>query len=184
MLKVSLILLIALISVFIFLPYIRYIAKRIIFYIKLKTICRKKGYSVHMRSAFSLFAGIRGKCSDLYIHTPSSVFSVKFGGALSRLMYYHLIDETTYGIKDLRFVFAPGAGLDVPYKEKNKPKYDFYYGPHDSHTTVDTVPVFIMLPYPKAVTFGRLRETLSNGSDIGECYFYSGSGFLSRLKQL
>ena len=65
MLKVSLILLIALISVFIFLPYIRYIAKRIIFYVKLITICRKKGYSVHSRSAFSLFAGIRGKCSDL-----------------------------------------------------------------------------------------------------------------------
>ena len=183
MLKVSLILLIASISVFIFLPYIRYIAKRIIFYVKLKTICRKKGYSVHSRSAFSLFAGMRGKCSDLYIHTPSSVFSVKFGGAFSRRMYYHLIDETTYGIKDPRFVFVPGAGLDVQYKEKNKPKYDFYSWLEDS-TTVDTVPVFIMLPYPKAVIFGRLRETLSNGSDIGECYFYSGSGFLSKLKEL
>ncbi len=184
MLKVSLILLIALISVFIFLPYIRYIAKRIIFYIKLKTICRKKGFSVHLRTAFSLLAGIRSKCSDLYIHTPSTVFSVKFGGALSRRMYYHLIDETTYGIKDQRFVFAPGAGPDVPYKEKNKPKYDFYSWPRDSHSTADTVPVLIMLPYPKAVTFGRLRETLSNGSDIGECYFYSGSGFLSKLKDL
>ena len=183
MVKVSLILLTVLILAFIFLPFIRYIAKRLIFYVKLKTICRKKGYSVHLRSAFSLFAGIRGKCSDLYIHTQSTVFSVKFGGALSRLMYYHLIDETTYGIKDLRFVFAPAAGLDVPYKEKNKPKYDFYSWLEDS-TTVDTVPVFIMLPYPKAVTFGRLRETLSNGSDIGECYFYSGSGFLSKLKQL
>jgi len=184
MVKVSLIVLIALVLVFILLPYIRYIAKRIIFYIKLKTICRKKGYSLHLRSGFSLFAGIHGKCSDLYIHTPSTVFSVKFGGSLSRLMYYHLIDETTYGVKDLRFVFAPGAGLDVPYKEKNKPKYDFYSLPEDSHATVDTVPIFIMLPYPKAVTFGRLRETLSNGSDIGECYFYSGSGFLSKLKDL
>ena len=182
MVKVSYILLIA--SIFILPPYIRYIIKRIIFYIKLKTICWKKGYSVYLRSAFSLFAGIRGKHSDLYIHTPLAIFSVKFGGSFSRSMYYHFIDETRYSIKDLRFAFAPGAGRDIQYQEKSKPEYDFYSGLADSHAAMDIVPIFIMLPYPKDVTFGPFRETLSNGSDIGECYFFSGSGFLSRLKQL
>ena len=182
MVKVSYILLIA--SIFILPPYIRYIIKRIIFYIKLKTICWKKGYSVYLRSAFSLFAGIRGKHSDLYIRTPLAIFSVKFGGSLSMSMYYHFIDETRYSIKDMRFAFAPGAGRDIQYQEKSKPEYDFYSGLADSHAAMDIVPIFIMLPYPKDVTFGPFRETLSNGNDIGECYFYSGSGFLSRLKQL
>lgn len=144
MVKVSYILLIALI--FIFPPYIRYIAKRIIFYVKLNIICRKKGYSVCLRNAFSLFAGIRGKHSDLYIHTPAAVFSVKFGGALSRSIYYHLIDETRYSIKDVRFAFVPGVGRDIQYQEKSKPEYDFYSGLDGSHAAVDIVPIFIMLP--------------------------------------
>ncbi|MBR3997080.1 MAG: hypothetical protein IKI93_01905, partial [Clostridia bacterium] len=90
---------------------------------------------------------------------------MKFGGSLSRSIYYHFIDETKYSIKDMRFAFAPGAGRDIQYQEKSKPEYDFYSGLADSHTTMDIVPIFIMLPYPKDVTFGPFRETLSNGND-------------------
>ena len=175
---------ILIILIFIIPPYIRYAVKRILFYIKLKIICRRKGYSVQLRNCLSLFGGMNGKYADLFVRTQSEVFSVKFGGSLSKSIYYNLIDETKYSIRDVRFAFAPGVGKDIPYKEKSKPEYDFHSGIENADFSSDVIPVFIMLPYPKDMTIGPSREALSNGSDAGEFYFYSGSGFLSGLKQL
>ena len=164
------------------LPYIRCFCKRLWFYTKLMILCRRKKYRLHSTHQFALFGSIYGKHCDYYVETDDTVISIKLCAALSKKNFYQFIDSTHFAIKYLRFQFRYGPSLFIEYSPKIKPVWDFRYRYKEHFEGKIFIPVLIMNPISVCITYGKYHFPISNGTVLEECAFYTGSGFLSRLK--
>ena len=163
-------------------PYVRFFFKRLWFYSKLMVICHRKKYQIYPTHPFALWGNINGKHCDYYVETEDTVISIKLCGALSKRNFYQFIDSTHFAIKYLRFQFRYGPSLLIEYTPKRKPAWDFQYRYQEQFNGKIFVPVLIMNPISVCITYGPYHFPVSNGTLLDECAFYTGSGFLTRLK--
>lgn len=170
---------IALISGF---PYVRFFFKRLWFYSKLVLICRRKRYQLYSTHPFSIFGSIYGKHCDFYVETDDTVISIKLCASIYKKDCFQFIDSTHFAIKYLRFQFRYGPSLLIEYTPKTKPAWDFRYRFQEHFEGKTFIPILIMNPVSLCVTYGKYHFPISNGTVLEECAFYTGSGFLTRLK--
>ena len=76
-----------------FLPFIRFFVMRWAMLNRLRSLGKRVGFSVHLRSPFSLFSMVGGKTNDLYIQTAARTYSVKLLGFPMKKMMLCFLTE-------------------------------------------------------------------------------------------
>ncbi len=126
--------LIGIVAFFIVFPYIRCFFKRLICMVKIKKICRKKGYRLYATHPFWFLGSKHGKTCDLYIETESEVFAIKLFGMPKRSVILILQENGEYVIRRFIAVTSNGAIIQFPIQSKPKgmPNYDFQHACMDA----------------------------------------------------
>lgn len=150
--------------------------KRIKFALKLKRICRRKGFTLETEGFFWMFGSNgNGKC-NFTVKTEKERLQVKLVGVRSRRVYFGFVDGERYEIRDM--TFADIANMNgIRYEYRSKSPYRFEEG---------AKPFIVMTPISNIVTArlcnGKRRE-IGNGDHIPEGRFYFSRGFLALLEE-
>ncbi len=162
--------------------YGRILFKRLSFAFRVKNACRESGYGFSPTHAFWLLGWTRGKKCDFYIEKPECVYAVKLIGAVSRTALFNYIDERHYAVRDLTF-HTRAVSVGIPYKPKNKSRYDFSASLPKDTREKEIIPAIVMVPVSCFVTCSRDGEMkpISDGDKIAEGTFYTGSGFIKEV---
>ena len=162
--------------------YGRILFKRVLFSARMKNACRESGYGFSPTHALWLFGWTRGKKCDFYIEKPECVYAVKLIGAVSRTALFNYIDERHYAVRDLTF-HTRAVSVGIPYKPKNKSRYDFSASLPKDTREKEIIPAIVMVPVSCFVTCSRDGEMkpISDGDKIAEGTFYTGSGFIKEV---
>ncbi len=162
--------------------YGRILFKRLSFAFRMKNACRESGYGFSPTHALWLLGWTRGKKCDFYIEKPKCVYAVKLIGAVSRTALFNYIDERHYAVRDLTF-HTRAVSVGIPYKPKNKSRYDFSASLPKDTREKEIIPAIVMVPVSCFVTCSRDGEMkpISDGDKIAEGTFYTGSGFIKEV---
>ncbi len=162
--------------------YGRILFKRLSFAFRVKNACRESGYGFSPTHALWLLGWTRGKKCDFYIEKPECVYAVKLIGAVSRTALFNYIDERHYAVRDLTFHMR-AVSVGIPYKPKNKSRYDFSASLPKDTREKEIIPAIVMVPVSCFVTCSRDGEMkpISDGDKIAEGTFYTGSGFIKEV---
>lgn len=171
-------LLLIFIVVLVLCPFERFLCKRIAMFFKIKKLCEKKQYSLHIINHGFLFSGFNRKQSDFYIETTEAVYSIKLVGTIFKKNYLKFVDDTHYAIRPLAFQIAPTA-LGVGYNVKEKPQYSFFDSIPDSGLSKNLVKVVLVCPVSGTLQYNDLN--VGCGESIGEALCYTTSSFLKEL---
>ncbi len=158
--------------------FLRAIIMRIILYIRLTKICKKRGYElIFPRFIFASFLRTSRK-PDIIIMTPETDFFVRIMTCRARLRVYHFVNHEW-------FVRVAKTALLLP----------FLQGEVTLHRHVGHMPpleaegarartVLLFNPAPLSVTFaaGNRRELASNGTDFEGWTTFNGKGFAEFLE--
>ncbi len=164
--------------------FIRLICKRLALVIRLKSVCKSKGYKLIPTHRFGWLGWTKGINADFHIVTQDTVYSVKLIGTISKRICFNFVDETNYSVKNLMFQFSQAA-VGIQYEPKTKKPYNFEYGLPDDYSSKKRETVILMNPISLIVTastFEEKRKRLENGDRIKEGVFFSGDGFVRKLR--
>lgn len=162
---------------------LRLLYKRLVFVVRLKSVCKSHGYQLIPTHRFWWLGWTRGIISDFHVVTQDTVYSVKLIGTISKRILFNFVDETNYSVRNLMFQFS-AAAYHVPYDPKKKKPYQFNYELPDECITQKMIPVILMNPVSSIVSFSTFeaqRKRVENGDYVNEGYFFSSSGFLDQL---
>ena len=175
----------ALILLVILFPYARFTLKRIIFYFKLRTVCKKIGVRYYGNKPTWIFSTLKADNCDFYIETHDVVLSVKLAESMVRRAEIMFTDTSVCYLKSYRWSILPYSWMTVRPKAYTLPDYDFKYKLRENFSTKPLIPVLLILPLPailKLRTDGVELE-VQNGTLIADKYtVYSGKGFLNMLQ--
>jgi len=185
-------------AVFGALPYVVFAAKRLCLAMRLKSVCRKKGYILTPLKAFWWLDTVGSGSPACKIETADTCYAVKIVGTVFRKQHLRFLDETHIAVRSLLFEThqtARAAGYTYKVKEP------YRFAEVDTEKTV--CPVILLQPAPttisakradssgeKAATSSYLTpktdaprrdELLQNGDFTGEGYVYTVKAFLSNL---
>ncbi len=180
------------------LPYIVFAVKRLCLATRLKSACRKKGYTLTPLKAFWWLDTVKSGSPACKIETPDTCYAVKIVGTVFKRQHLRFYDDTHYAVRSLLFethYTAKAAG----YTYKGKEPYRFA----EVNTEKTVHPVILLHPAPttisakrtdsngeKAATSAYLTpktdpprrdELLQNGDFTGEGYVYTAKAFLKRI---
>ena len=113
----------------IFSGYPRLFLRRVNMYIKIKSLCKRKRFSVVGAKRIWLLGGRRNGNNDFYIETPRKVYSIKLFGCRKKNASLIFDNEGGYIIRNyLAFVGNTGARavMSMESKRKSFPRYNFY----------------------------------------------------------
>lgn len=169
---------IALVAFLLLYPFLRFILERMSMICKIKRICRSNGYVWQPSHRGYLFSNFKGRHCDFYVETSDEVYSVKLCGFALKRKMCNFIDETHYSIRNLHFQISYTAH-GIQYDTKSKPHWNFKAGCPKEYYVKRIIPVLLMTPVCMNVTY--MGEPVGSSDFIGECYFYTVSGFCKRL---
>ncbi len=170
-------------AVYLLLPIIRFLMKRCILLVKIKSICRKRGFSCYIVNPLCIFSGMKKPNCDMYIHTADKVFSVKLCGVILRNTHIRFADASSYAVKRMIFNLV-STYQSEKFVLKSKPPYNFRYKIKESAYDKPLIPILLMCPVSSSVTVveSGCRKFVGNGDAVPEGYFYNRTGFLNMLK--
>ncbi len=185
--------LIGIIALIVFFPYIRCFFKRLKCASKIKKLCRRKGYKTYPTHRFWMFAHRLGKNCDFYIETPDTVYAVKLFGMRKRSQYLIFPDENSFYVRNFIFVFSPfgagrfynGSSLDYRDSKTRKiPNYNFRACFRDEWYLKSVCNILLLNPTCKEVHIGRVSKEsiLDNGGVIAGMTLYTLSGLLGEME--
>ncbi len=179
-------------------PYLVFAVKRACLAMKLKTVCRRKGYAFTPLKRFWWFDTVKSGNCACKIETADTCYAVKIIGTVSRRQHLRFLNDTHYAVRSLRFethMTAKAAG----YTYKEKEPYRFA----DIATDKPLYPVILLHPAPTTISAKRTDsngekaatpsyltpktdaprrdELLQNGDFTGEGYVYTTNAFLNML---
>ncbi|MBR5278238.1 MAG: hypothetical protein IKU23_03120 [Clostridia bacterium] len=157
--------------------WIRLFIKRYSFGVKIKHICKKKGFILN-KNGFLWWLGKNksGKC-NFTICCGNESYCVKLIGVRSKRILFGFVNKNTYEIKDYTFAL-PHTTFDFDYELKNKEPYRFDNG---------STPCIVMVPNSVKVTV-RSNDAQQTRIEIGsrdktpEGEFFFADRFLTMLK--
>ena len=161
-------------------PVIRFAVMRVKLITELKRICKSRNFEFLPTHKLWFTSGIQDKNCDLYIKTPSNLYSVKLCGMMRRSCEIHFKNSRAYTVKRIRVWFQMFRGFDFStYTDKSKPEYDFAYNMREEDRAVKLTPILLMCPVCVDIFLIKGNEKVSvfPGDDIGECLFYNKTGF-------
>ena len=108
-------------------PLIRCLFKRVVCATKIKRMCQRKNFVTHPTHPLWFLGSKKAKNCDLYIETPTQMFSIKLFGAPRRLSILTIKENGNYFFRSYIILVSYGAGFHVPLdgREKKMPKFDF-----------------------------------------------------------
>lgn len=164
-----------------FLFFGRYVIARIIFAVKLGSLCRSKNAKLDKTSLFWWLKSINSKNCDFYIEFDKTVFSVKLIGFISKKNMICFIDENHYSRKNMTFQFHASA-FQIEYKNHDMPAHNFRYKYNADHT-VNWVPCYVVCPkiLKLSKADGNSMTELCGGDKTGFTSVYEASEFLSMI---
>lgn len=163
---------------------LRLLCKRTRLAFRLKTVCRSKGYELIPTHRFWLLGWTKGINADFHVITADTAYSVKLIGTISKRICFNYLDERNYSTKNMMFQFSQAA-FGIPYEPKTKTPYNFDYKLPDERLRKNRENVVLMNPVPLIVNVTTQKEQkkpLENGDRIKEGIFFSGDGFLRKLR--
>lgn len=145
--------------------------------------CQKHGYKMKIVNPLWLITGMKSPNCDIHIYTRRYVYSVKLCGSVLKRITVTFFDAETYSVKRL-IPFVSQTYGDVGHKKKLKKPYNFKYKLDNEAYSKISCPILLMCPVATQVyrMEGTKRITVGNGDDIGECTFYTKSGFIRKLE--
>ena len=161
---------------------VRAIVLRVSFYVKLKEICRVKGYAITLqRTPFASFFSMSKK-SDLIVDTGGTRYSVRLLTCFAHKRAYHFINERYY-------VCFARFGYVLPMS-KNINKIRFFESLKklpklSDERNENTKQILIFNPSPIEIyqlEDSRINKSLvTNGSEMYGWLVYGASGFLNLI---
>ncbi len=180
------------------LPYMVFAVKRLCLAMRLKSACRKKGYTLTPLKAFWWLDTVGSGSPACKIEAADTCYAIKIVGTVFRRQHLRFLDETHMAVRSLLFethTTAKAAG----YTYKEKEPYRFA----DVATDKTMHPVILLHPAPTTISAKRTDtggekaatpywvtpktdapkrdELLQNGDFTGEGYIYTVKAFLGNL---
>lgn len=146
-----LLVLVGAIAFFALIPFIRCFIKRLKCAVKLKGLCRRRGYQIYPTHPLWFFGSKHGRRCDLYVETPNEVFAIKLFGIPRRLTVLVMREDGKYFIRRyLAFLSNNGLGIRFPINGKAKPMpaYDFRYRYRDEWEIKTPRHILLVNPIP------------------------------------
>jgi len=176
--------------VLLLLPYIRIFVKRIGLYLRLKRICRKRGFRLQGNHFGWLFSPWWYKKHDFTVYGDHTIYAVKFFASKSKTRRLTIRDDGQfYWIRKLAITGrSPDVvRYEIPEKPRRLPEYDFSVEA-DPWSTAIYKP--ILLVHPICHEFRReyiaqntkKTELLGSWEKFGGIYLCSSSRFLDELE--
>lgn len=110
----------------VFLPFVRFFVMRWAMLNRLRSLGKKKGFSVRLRSPLALFSMVKGKENDLYIETASRTYSVKLlGFPMKKMMLCFFDNGTSFALKEYKRPTELALLFDGSEKKKPLTEPDF-----------------------------------------------------------
>ena len=180
------------IGIWVFYTIIKIPAKRLFLIIKLKSICKNKGFAITVNHVFrSMFK--RENEPDIIIKTGDGGYRVFILTTRFHRVRYHFPNEEYFEIMGKGISILPGRHIPG---HNNVPKnaatfhYEFYKTEYDNFDMSDDgsglTTVLLVHPIPLEVSVVKKMETvhLWNGDEFYKgIIFYSGGGFKELLKR-
>lgn len=156
--------------------WIKLLIKRYVFGLKIKGICKKKGFKLNKNGTLWWLGKNKSGKYNFTIICGDESLCVKLIGVRSRRILFGFIDEFTYELKD--YTFAMVHTMDgFQYETREKEPYIFENG---------AKPCIVMVPDSVKVTV-RSQGARSKRTEIGSCdltpegeFFFAGK-FLDML---
>ena len=154
------------------------LVKRFVFGIKLKHVCKKKGFMLRKNGTlWWLGKNKNGNC-NFTVDCGNESYCVKLVGVRSKQILYGFIDKNSYEIKD--YTFALPVTMDsFEYEVRKKELYRFEDG---------TIPCIVMIPNSVKVTVRSetaqlKRIEIGNSDRTPEGEFFFAEKFITMLKE-
>ncbi len=154
------------------------LVKRFVFGIKLKHVCKKKGFMLRKNGTlWWLGKNKNGNC-NFTVDCGNESYCVKLVGVRSKQILFGFVDETTYEIKDYTFAL-PHTMDSFEYETKKKEPYRF---------EKDAIRCIVMVPDSVKVTVRSetaqlKRIEIGNRDKTPEGEFFFAKKFLNMLKE-
>lgn len=172
-------LLIFLVCILIFYPYIVTFVKRIYFSFKLSACCKKHGYTLTVTSPFWILSNFKSSRPTFYVETPATVFAVKLVGTPFKLHYFDFQNKNYYSVYNTQLIKL--KAVTVPPKQKKWTQYDFQFYFDDRFAMKNFKQIILIYPVPGLVLSSG--TPCGNGDNIFQGLFYTKSGFLKLLTE-
>lgn len=157
--------------------WVKLFVKRYIFGVKLKRVCKKRGFVLKKNGVLWWLGKNRSGKYNFTVICGDESYCVKLIGVRSKRILFGFVDENAYEIKD--YTFAMVHSMDgFEYETKKKEPYQFEDG---------AKPCIVMVPDSVKVTV-RSESAQSNRIEIGthdktpEGEFFFAEKFLEMLK--
>lgn len=151
------------------------ILKRFAFGVKIKRICKRKGYELCKNGMFWWSGSNKSGKYNFTLKRNNQSYCVKLVGVRSKKVLFGFVDENTYETKD--YTFAILWTMDsFEYELKKKEAYIF---------EENSIPCIVMVPESNKVTVKdkTARTETASGDKTKEGYFYFGKDFLKMIKE-
>ena len=152
-------LLICSVLLFCSIPCLRFVYKRIKCAQEIKRLCKKKGFRTLSTSVLWQFCGNRRDKCELYIETPSEIYSVKLFHTKKRRSILLLWEDGRYSVRSFIAVISYGTPISYPIDStaRKLPAYDFRYRFQDEWEI--KTPHRILLVNPVTMEFRRKKPS-------------------------
>ncbi len=169
-------------------PYFRILIKRISLGVRLKALCRRKGYTLFPVRALPFLASNSARTCDFYIETPKEVLCVKLFAAKHKKSILKFMDKNRlYYFTNSLWLFSRWGQTTMTYDSKLHPLpiYDFQANipPYDHQKSRTN----ILLIHPKCHEIHGIDENSQNrilavGDTVCGMRLESGKTFLEHLQ--
>ena len=164
--------------------FVRLLCKRISLVCRLKSVCKAKKLELIPTHRAWWLGWTKGTNADFHVITAEATYSVKLIGTISKRICFNFLDVKNYSTKNMMFQFSQAA-FGIQYEPKTKNPYNFDYKLPDEHLRKNRENVILMNPVPLVVnvtTQKEQRKPIENGDRIKEGIFFSGDGFVRKLR--
>lgn len=142
--------LIDIVALVIFFPFIRCFFKRLVCATKIKRICQRKNFVTHPTHPLWFLGNKKAKNCDLYIETPTQMFSIKLFDAPRRLSILTIKENGNYFFRSYIVLVSYGAGFHIPLdgRERKMPSFDFRFQYKDAWNEKSIRNILLVNPAP------------------------------------
>ncbi len=151
------------------------IIKYLVYGIKLKRLCKRKGHTLLRNCMFWWLGNNKSGKYNFTLKCNDKNYCVKLIGVRSKKILFGFVDQNTYETKD--YTFAILWTMDgFEYELKKKEAYIF---------EENSIPCIVMVPESNKVTVKdkTARTEIASGDKTKEGYFYFGKDFLKTIKE-
>lgn len=158
--------------------WIKLICKRYAFAVKVRRICKQKGFSIEKHRTLWWLGTNKRATPSFTVTNGNKRYCVKLIGVRNPAILFGFVSDTVYEIKD--YTFALPSTMDgIQYTLKEKEPYRFGEGTH---------PCIVMVPHSTKVTVRkrteqRDRQEIGSGEQAPEGTFFLAPNFLQMLKE-